>query len=452
MLTPPVVSGARPLLGHLLEFRRDRAALFRRAHAERGEVFAIKLGRKPAAVLLGPEAQKTFFTRTDHELDMAKPYAFLRAMFGAVAFVADHATYLKHRPVMQEPFKRHKMARYVTVMREQVQAWLDGLGESGEIDIVEEILGVVKDVAGHAFLGAQAQAQIGPEFWDLYAVLSKALDPILPPRLPLPKFIRRDRAKKRMRAILSPVIAERRAHPDAYDDFLQDLVTKEAADGTVLEADVITNMLIALMFAGHETTAGQAAWTLIHVAQAPELVARLRDELAAIDTVDEAALARLPLLENVVREVERMRPSADMLLREAAAPIEIGELTIPKGWLVLTASGTSHRLPAVFQDPDRFDPDRFDATRAEHKQHRFALIGFGGGMHRCTGVNFAYNEMMVIAALVFQQLDLEVITADPQVDYSLGASRPKPTRVRYRRRTLSPTSARTAAAPAADPG
>jgi sterol 14alpha-demethylase len=41
---------------------------------------------------------------------------------------------------------------------------------------------------------------------------------------------------------------------------------------------------------------------------------------------------------------------------------------------------------------------------------------------------------MTIAALMFQQLDMELITRDPHALYGLGATRPSPTMIHYRRR------------------
>lgn len=63
------------------------------------------------------------------------------------------------------------------------------------------------------------------------------------------------------------------------------------------------------------------------------------------------------------------------------------------------------------------------------------MIGFGGGMHKCAGMNFANNEMAMITAMLLQQFDLELVTRTPGVRHGLGANRPEPTLIRYRRKT-----------------
>ena len=74
--TPPELP-SKPLVGHALDFRNDRPALFRRGYETLGPAFTIKLGPRPAAVLFGPEYHDIFFTQTDKALSMHKTYAFL---------------------------------------------------------------------------------------------------------------------------------------------------------------------------------------------------------------------------------------------------------------------------------------------------------------------------------------------------------------------------------------
>ncbi|MCA9960038.1 MAG: hypothetical protein KC443_13445, partial [Anaerolineales bacterium] len=78
--TPPFVSGAKPGLGHALEFQQDRTSLVQRGFAEHGSVFAIKLANQNVAIVIGPENQKTFFMETDKKLNIQEPYRFLHAI------------------------------------------------------------------------------------------------------------------------------------------------------------------------------------------------------------------------------------------------------------------------------------------------------------------------------------------------------------------------------------
>ena len=435
---PPLVSGAVPGLGHVWSFRKDMPALMWRGYLEHGEVFAIRLLNQHVAVVIGPENHKIFFTETDKKLDMSRPYAFIRAIFGDLAFLGSVEKYQAQRNIIHMPFRREKMQHYLTIMQRVVQDWLDGLPDEGEMELVSQVGRVVQDVAGYALMGEEFQRTVGREFWDLYAVLGAALDPLIPPNWPIPKYIRRDRAKARMIDILRPIIAERRAHPERYDDFLQDFINARDKNGNPLDDDEVISLILGFNFAGHETTTGQASWTLIQLMQNPWYLDLVRQEIDAHlppgAVIDTQVMKAMPHIHWAIRETERMRPSAEMLMRYVMEDIEFGDYVVPQGWLVQTSAIVSHFLPEIFTDPFKYDPLRYAPGREEDKVSRFALIGFGGGIHKCAGMNFANQEMFVITSLFFQQFDAELLTPDPQVERGLGASRPTETRIRFRRK------------------
>jgi sterol 14-demethylase len=436
---PPYASRKRPLTGHVLEFMRDRQGLLHRGVQEHGHVFSVKLANKNAAVLIGPDHHQTFFGETDKSLRLDKSYQFLKAMFGEIGFAAPPEVYKEQRPILLEPFKGNKMPRYLEVMQSETQLWIDSLPDQGELELTGAFNHLVQNIAGHALMGKDFHDNVGREFWDLYEDLSASIDVLLPPNLPLPKFRRRDRAKKKMRAILDPILQERRAHPERYDDFLQTFVNQRYKDGREVEDDVIIGLIVGLMFAGHETTAGQGAWTLIQLLQHPQyrhlVESDIAQNLPVGNPIVGPSLASLPHLAWALRETERLRPSADLLMRYAEKEVELEHHRIPANWLVIVVAEIAHLLPDYFAQSEVYDPLRFAPGREEDKQHRFALIGFGGGTHKCAGMNFANNEMMVITALMLQQLDLELITKNPAIRRGMGANRPAETHIRFRRRS-----------------
>ncbi|RIK12236.1 MAG: hypothetical protein DCC51_16960 [Anaerolineae bacterium] len=119
-----------------------------------------------------------------------------------------------------------------------------------------------------------------------------------------------------------------------------------------------------------------------------------------------------------------------MLLRDVDEELEVGGFRIPAGWKAQVAGELAHRLPEYFNEPDYYDPLRYAPGREEDKSDRFALIG------KCTGMNFANNEISVITTMLLQQFDLELVTRKPDVQRGTGANRPAPTVVRYRRKPL----------------
>lgn len=438
--TPTILAGGLPLVGHSLQFMRDKDTLFRRGYAAHGNIFGIKLFNQPVAVLTGPTLNRFFYTETDKSLNINEVYGFLRAALGEVLFTASKDVYHRQRPALQTIFSREKMGRYVERMQTEVQTWLDNLGEAGQFDVSQEMLRLTQYVVGHAFLGDSFHEELPEEFWEEYTHISNSLNPAIPANWPTPKNLRRDKANVRIRATLDNVIKKRRQNPDAYDDMISLLITTPVKDGTFLNDEEIARLFMGLVFAGHETTAGQAAWVVISLLHHPDYLDNIKTEIREHYDFDEPitgkVLRNMQHLYWAIDEVSRLYPSAPLQLRLAEKDIDIEGYHIPKGWLLLVNAANSHHLPELWENPAQFDPYRFSPERGEGK-NSFSTIGFGGGIHKCTGMNFAKNEMAIITTLLFQQFHLELITEETEVAATIGASRPTPTIIKYRRRVPS---------------
>lgn len=437
---PPMVSGGLPVIGHALEMIRAREQLFKRGYAEHGNLFAMKLGPQLAVVVTGAEYNRQLYTQTDKTLNMQEGYTFLKAAIGDVLFTADVDTYYNQRPALQEVFKRDRMVGYIQAMNEEVQRWLTSLGAAGEVDLTEAMLALTQAVAGRAFIGPHYEEELTPEFWTNYQAISQSLDFILPPDLPLPKFWRRDRAKQYIHEKLGELIEKRRQTPERYNDLITTLLTTPLKDGSIMPDQTIATFFMGLLFAGHETTAGQAAWLLALLLQHPEYLAKVQHEVSGRvlygQPLDARTLNSLEHLSWAIDETTRLRPSADTQLRTVTHPITLGGYEIPVGSRLMVNATNSHFLPEVFDAPERFDPLRFAPERGEGKDP-FSIVGFGGGIHKCTGMNFANNEMAIIAALFFQQFDAELVSHDIRIVAGNGANHPSAVRVRYQRKALT---------------
>lgn len=437
MQTPPIVSGGLPVLGHSLEMMKDTDKLFERGYKEHGNIFSIMLGNQPAAVMGERSYNKIFYTETDKSLSMNMAYDFLKASIGEILFTAGPETYVNQRPVLLAAFKRERMETYIHAMNVEVLRWLESLGDSGEMNISREMQKVTQYVAAHAFLGPNFREEVPESFWKAYEDIGKALDPVIPAHWPLPKFKRRDKAKALILEIFAQMVEKRRPNPEDYDDIIGLLLTTPQKDGTFMDEKQIGVLFIGLMFAGHETTAGQAAWSIIQLLQHPQYMDFVQTEVAQSLTphhpIDVKGLAQLKHLSWAVEETSRIYPSAPMQLRFTTEPVEVGGYTIPAGWRVFVSGRLSHYDTNVFTNPYVYDPLRHSPERREASDP-FSIVSFGGGIHKCTGMNFAKNEMAIIAAHLMQQYDLELLTPSPHVVTGVGANRPSDTIIRYRRK------------------
>ena len=192
------------------------------------------------------------------------------------------------------------------------------------------------------------------EFARVYAALEGGVNAIsyVNPYLPLPAFRRRDRARARLVEMITENIDRRRATNARPDDALQVLMESRYSDGTALTPNEITGILTAAMFAGHHTSSGTAAWTLIELLRNPEWLVKAREEVDAIYARDGGityqSLRDVPVLESIIKEVLRLHPPLIILMRGVLHDLHVAGYTIPAGHLVAidrksTRLNSSHR-------------------------------------------------------------------------------------------------------------
>jgi sterol 14-demethylase len=258
------------------------------------------------------------------------------------------------------------------------------------------------------------------------------------PGFPLPAMRRRDRARRQVAELMSGLIGARLARGAGSDDFLDTLIAARGADGKPLSDDTITGLLLTLLFAGQHTSAVLATWTGVLLLQSSHhLITILAEQTAVLaQGMTLSALKQLVRLERCIKEAERLHPPLVILMRKVLADFEFASHVVPAGDLAMVSPAVSHRIPEVFTDPCRYDPDRFAPPREEDRQKPYALIGFGGGKHRCIGLAFAYQQVKVIWSVLLRRYAFDLVDRDQRPNYATFVVGPhQPCLVRYRSRS-----------------
>ncbi|TWP51865.1 cytochrome P450 [Lentzea tibetensis] len=431
MTLPPTVSGAKPLVGHAVEFLRNPDRLIRRGFEEHGTMFSVRLPGGPGVVLLGPERGRFMFGEADSRLSIKDAYPFLKHMFTKVYWLEERKEYLRQREILVPQFTGKHIAGQLDLMDRKATEFIDALPAEGEFDLVEAFGPLLMDIAAASFLGVDVATRIDG-FFDVFRRFSGGVDPVTPGWVPLPHIVRSHRARDVLRRKCTELIEDRKLNPPAESDFLQTLATAVYADTKEpVPDDVLVSLLLILLWVGHDTTIAHLSWAMIDLLRHPLELKKVMAEVEHTTAVDVKTMRRLVHLDNALHETERLHPSTNGVVRRATEPIDYDGYHFPKGTMVMLHQGVSHRLPEVFPEPDEFIPDRF----SDEPKKKQALYGFGGGFHRCLGENFVYLELKVIITRLLQRLDLELIDSDPQPMTGQQTRWPQsPCRVRYVKR------------------
>ncbi|OUS24087.1 hypothetical protein A9Q99_26075 [Gammaproteobacteria bacterium 45_16_T64] len=433
-----MVSRRLPVAGHALEFLLDPHKIIRRGYEEHGLIFSIDLGIRKAVVMLGPEYHEFFFKETDGVFSMRKGYETYQKMFDKQMLMFTHSTEYKEQMGVIMPLLKHN-DRFLPLMLEETNNFMDTLlGESGSQNITDAFGPVVMHIGARAFFGENFRNKLGDEYFNLYRDFSRGADVVLPSWLPLPKFKRSQKAKRHLESMFVELIEERRRNPLEPGDLLQDLVEATYSNGKPLADEVLVSMMLFIPWAAHETTVGAAGWTLIDLLQNPEYLEKVKKELTAVlgEGQDYTAgkLKKLHCLDWAILESERMHPVAHLIMRGVREDIEFDKYQIKQGSMLFVAPETAHNIPEVFKHPEKYDPERFSPERKEGSR-KFSLIGFGGGAHRCAGVNFAKLEQKILVAKLLQNYDIKLLTKNPKPQPGIDTAWPAtPTLIQYKRR------------------
>ncbi len=404
----PRASGGLPLIGHLARLKRDPIALMRRVEAQCGEVGEFRIGSKEVVLLSGEDAQEWFFRAPEDQLDQAAAYPFMKPIFGE-GVVFDAPAEQRSAALGNTALRDSQMRGHAETITAEVDGMIAGWGESGEVDLLNFFAELMIYTSSACLIGKEFRSELGPRFAELYHTLERGTDAVayMNPDLPLPSFRRRDAARREMVELVTAIMDKRKAETSdalgARDkDLLDVLISLEDENGTpTYSPSEITGMFIAMMFAGHHTTSGTAAWTLIELLRSPgqmDAVNAELDELFADGRdVSYQALREIPLLEAAIKETLRLHPPLILLMRLVTEDLTYKDWTIPAGKIVAVSPALSNRLAHAFPDPDRFDLSRYDPPSPEDRQ-LFAWIPFGAGRHRCIGAAFALIQLKAVIA------------------------------------------------------
>lgn len=165
----------------------------------------------------------------------------------------------------------------------------------------------------------------------------------------------------------------RRADPD------DDLISRLTAD---LDDEEVSSVVFLLLIAGQTATTQLIAKGMQLLLAHPDQCDRLREDRSA--------------LPGAVNELLRYDPPLQVTaFRMATESIEVENVVVAAGEVVMCSLTEANRDSERFTDPDRLDVGRRD------NQH----LSFGHGIHRCLGANLARAEAEIAFATLLDHFD-----------------------------------------------
>ena len=411
-----------PWLGETLAFFRD-PDFAKKRHQQYGSIFKTRLFGKPTIFLYGAAANHFVFVHENQYFSVSGPRS-TKLLLGSLSLsLQTGSTHQKRRKLLAQAFMPRALASYIKTMETITARYAQRWAQQQTLAWYPELRNYTFDVAGKLLVGLDDAATT--PLGHLFETWGKGLFSI-PLALPWTRFGKAMRCRDRILALLEKTVCDRQQQDHPGKNTLGLLIQARDDDGNQLSRVELTNQILVLLFAGHETLTSAMTCFCLQIAQNPAVADRLRAEQQQFDPSQPPTLEQLqqmPYLEQVMKEVLRHTPPVGGGFRDVIKTCEFQGYQIPQGWSILYGISRTHQNEQVYPDATRFNPDRFDRSQTPSQQ-KYDYIPFGGGIRECLGKEFARLEMKLFAIHLLRRYQWSLV---PGQDLSLAIMpTPKP--------------------------
>ncbi|KAK3938330.1 putative bifunctional P-450:NADPH-P450 reductase [Diplogelasinospora grovesii] len=216
-----------------------------------------------------------------------------------------------------------------------------------------------------------------------------------------------------LRKTAEDVLKARKEHPTDRKDLLSAMLNGvDTKTGKKLSDSSIIDNLITFLIAGHETTSGLLSFAFYQLLAHPEAYRKAQqevDEVCGTGAITIEHMKKLPYISAILRETLRLCPTIPIVGVEAKNDEVLGgKYHIPKGQPLALLLAKSHVDPTVYGEtanefiPERMLDENFDRLNKEFPD---CWKPFGNGMRACIGRPFAWQEALLVMAMLLQNFN-----------------------------------------------
>jgi cytochrome P450 family 138 len=403
-----------------IAFAANRRRFMKLARKRYGQVFELNLPAFGSTVIVSdPSLVRQVFTASSDDLVNVRPN--LSRMFGpGSVFALERAEHRNRRKLLAPPFHGQSIKNYEKIIEEETLRESANWPVGEEFRTLEPMNRITLNVILRTVFGADGGEldylrEIIPPWVELGSRMAGLPKPPFPTGRRSP-WGRLDEFRRNFDRVVFTLIDKAEADPklEERQDILALLLRSRYEDGSAMSRQDVSDELLTLLGAGHETTASALGWAFERLRRHPAALAELVAE------VDEGGD---DFRQAFILELQRSRTVIDFAGRHVAAPhVDLGRWRVKRGSNVLVGIADLHDDADIFENPERFDPHRFVGT----KPPTFAWLPFGGGTRRCIGAAFANTEMHVVLRTVLTHFEIETDNApDEKVHHRGVAYTPK---------------------------
>ena len=378
-----------PIFGQTFSFLRDYNKLVHQCHQRYGKIYRGNAIFERSVALLGPDANELILKNSEGQFSSRLAWnPLLDRLFPNGLMLMDGEDHRYDRKILQGAFKKTAIEGYLAAMNPHLKRDLETWPTGKRFYFQNTVKQLLLEVAAEVFLGVE----IGKEATAVnkaFVNTMLASMAVMKLRIPGTLWHRGLKGREQLESFVMKHIDNKRKQQSS--DIFSQICHATDENGNYFSDEAVRDHIIFLLFAAHDTTTSTLCSIVYALAKNPEWQERLRAEYRAIgkEELNYDDLGKLDDSKLVFKEALRMYPPVPAIPRRTLKEMEISGYTIPKNTTVSISPLFTHYMEDYWSEPTKFDPERFSKERAEDKKHFFQWVPFGGGAHKCLGLNFA---------------------------------------------------------------
>ncbi|EIW86362.1 cytochrome P450 sterol C22-desaturase [Coniophora puteana RWD-64-598 SS2] len=343
--------------------------------------------------------------------------------------------HVDYRKVLNTLFTRKALATYINIMdsitREHITEWLaDAARDPSPKPIMMTARNLNMETSLRVFCGRHVPQEGAREIADKYWHITKALELVnFPFALPGTKIYNAIQARKVAMRWLETAAAKAKAamaeggEPECMlEEWVRVMEQPTYKGRKDFSNKEMAMVVLSFLFASQDAMSSGLIYGFQHLADSPEILAKLREEQYRVrgGDVDKPMtlemIDEMPYLMAFVKESMRMKPPVTMVPYKTTKAFPISnDYTVPNGSMVIPTFYNSLHDESIYPKSEELIPERWlDADSSANANPRNYLV-FGSGPHRCIGIEYATMNMGLVLALASILMDYEhVLTPESE--------------------------------------
>ncbi|TXG52482.1 hypothetical protein EZV62_021651 [Acer yangbiense] len=456
---PPSPPNSFPIIGHLHLLKEPIHSELQNLSNKYGSILKLSFGNRNVLLLSSPAAIEEVFSKNDvvfanrPRLLVGKYLNYNYTSVGASPY-GQHWRNLR-RLMALEIFSTSRLKTFQSIRGDEVRLLLKNLHQSSsqssftKVEMKSKLSElsfnvIMRMVAGKRYFGVdEADSDEAKLFRDIIKEIfeiSGASDPA--DFIPALRWLNYHSFEKRMKIVhkkadsfMQSLIDENRIRTRKIgpgDDqeektrtMIDSMLSLQESEPNYYTDEIIKGMILTLLSAGTDTSAATIEWAMSLLLNNPAVLKKARaevDNYVGHDRlVDEPDLAKLPYIQSIVNETQRLYPVAPLLApHESSDDTTIGGYHVSRQTMLIVNAWAIHRDPKVWDDPTSFKPERFEGLmEGGHEAYNYKFVPFGLGRRACPGAGLANRVMGLALAALIQCFEWERISEE-EVDMSQG--------------------------------